>query len=394
MHYFKNKMISYNSQFVDSDDISFVSSVLKSPQITQGPMVDLFEKKISNFVKSKYCKVTNSGTAALYLAIKSLQLKKNSTVVMPSVNFIAAYNMCKILNFKIYLADINPISGCMEPKNFYDCIKKNKINKIDLILNMHMGGNPNYVLEYSKIKKKYNSYLIEDSCHALGSAYKFKQKNYKVGCCAHSDISTFSFHAIKSITTGEGGAITTNSKNFDKRILNMRSHGILRSKKHWKYDVLFPSFNLRLSDINCALGISQLKKINLFIKKRNFIASRYFLKLSSLRNFISLQKIEKYYLSSFHLFQISIDFDKLKTTKDKFFEFMKKKKIFLQYHYTPIYKFSLFKKKITLPGAETHYKNNISIPIHYNMKIKEIDYVISVISEFILKNKSSKFFKI
>lgn len=384
-------MISYNSQFIDNSDKSYVSKVLKNKKITQGPIVEKFEKNISNFVKSKYCLVTNSGTSALYLAIKSLNLKKNSVVIMPAVNFIAAFNVCKILELNIFLSDVNPITGLMEPKNFNDCVRKYNLKKINLIINMHMGGNPNNVQFFYKIKKKFKSYLIEDSCHALGSEYFSKKKYYKIGDCNHADISTFSFHAIKSITTGEGGAITTNNKFFFNNIIDIRSHGIKRhSNDHWKYDVLFPSFNFRISDINCALGISQLKKIRLFLKKRNKIAKVYHSKLSTLSNYIKLIKIDNKSKSSYHLFQISINFQKLKTKKDNFINFMKKKNIILQYHYIPIYKFSIFKEKLSLPGAEEHFQNNISLPIHYKMSMRDVDYVIQTIKLFIFKNKSTK----
>ena len=149
-------MISYNSQFIDDLDISFVSKILKNKKITQGPIVEKFEKDISKYVKSKYCVATNSGTSALYLAIKSLNLKKNSIVIMPAINFIAAYNVCKILKLNVFLSDVNPVTGLMEPKNFYDCIKKYKLKKINLIINMHMGGNPNNVIAFNKIKKNLN----------------------------------------------------------------------------------------------------------------------------------------------------------------------------------------------------------------------------------------------
>ena len=155
-------------------------------------------------------------------------------------------------------------------------------------------------------------------------------------------------------------------------------------------DVLFPSFNFRISDINCALGISQLKKIRLFLKKRNKIAKVYHSKLSTLSNYIKLIKIDNKSKSSYHLFQISINFQKLKTKKDNFINFMKKKNIILQYHYIPIYKFSIFKEKLSLPGAEEHFQNNISLPIHYKMSMRDVDYVIQTIKLFIFKNKSTK----
>ena len=148
-------MISYNSQFIDDLDISFVSKILKNKKITQGPIVEKFEKDISKYVKSKYCVATNSGTSALYLAIKSLNLK-NSIVIMPAFNFIAAYNVCKILKLNVFLSDVNPVNWINGEKNFYDCIKKYKLKKINLIINMHMGGNPNNVIAFNKIKKNLN----------------------------------------------------------------------------------------------------------------------------------------------------------------------------------------------------------------------------------------------
>lgn len=382
-------MLYYNSQSLNNKDVESVVDSLNSKNITQGPFVNKFEKKISNYLKSKYTVVTNSGTSSLYIAIKSLNLKKNSTVIMPAVNFISSYNMCKILNLNIYLADVDPVSGQMQPNHFYECIKKNNLRKIDLLINLHMSGHPNNIKEFYDIKKKFNCYLIEDACHAFGAAYKINNKYFKVGSCKHSDICTFSFHAIKSITTGEGGAICTNNSKFYSKFLLFRSHGIIRSKtSHWKYDVVYPSFNFRLSDINCALGISQLKRINLFLKKRSLIAKKYLKSLSNFSDNILTISIDKKLLSSWHLFKIFINFKKLKTNKKNYIEFMKKNKIFTQFHYIPIYKFSIFKNKIKLPGAEKHFENSISLPLFYDMKISEVKKVIYLTKKFLNRNKN------
>ena len=180
---------------------------------------------------------------------------------MPAVNFIAAYSMASLLGAKIYLADVNPSTGQMTPKTLMECIKRFKLKKIKVILTMYMGGFPENILEFYKIKKKYKSILIEDACHAFGAQYSINNKNYKIGSCSHSDISTFSLHPLKPITTGEGGILSTNNKKFYNIAKTLRSHGIIKNKKkHWDYNVTNLGFNYRISDINCALGISQLKK--------------------------------------------------------------------------------------------------------------------------------------
>ena len=379
-------MLYYNSQNINKKDAESVINSLYNRNITQGPSVHLFEKKISRYLKSKFTTVLNSGTSALYIAIKSLGLKKQSIVVMPSVNFIASYNMCKLLDLKIYLADVDPVSGQMTPENFNMCLKKYKIRKIDLLINLHMSGHPNYVKEFYEIKKKFKCFLIEDACHAFGSSYKIGNKSFKIGSCKHSDICTFSFHAIKSITTGEGGAITTKNKKFYNTFLLLRSHGIKKNNKcYWKYDVSESSFNFRLSDINCALGISQLRRVNIFVKKRTDLARGYCNNLIDFNKNVSVNLNLKNIKSSWHLFKIYIDFKSIKSSREKFIQYMKKNKIITQHHYIPIYKFSLFRDKVKLPGAEKHFSNNISLPLHYNMKISDVIRVIKLTKEFVNK---------
>ena len=178
---------------------------------------------------------------------------------MPAINFVAIYNLCKLIGAKIFLADVSPDTGQMTPGSLLNCIKKNKIKKIKAIVTMYLGGYPQNVNEFYKIKKIYKCYLIEDACHALGAKYKVGKDVFNIGSCAHSDFCVFSLHPVKTITSGEGGLVTTNNQSFSKKIKLLRSHGIIKSS-HWKYDIKFPALNYRLSDINCALSLSQLKK--------------------------------------------------------------------------------------------------------------------------------------
>ena len=379
------KTIPYGRQYIDRQDIRLVSKALKEDLITTGRYVKKFEAKISRFLKVKYAASCNSGTSALHLALMAINLKKDDVIIMPAINFIAVYNMARLMNAKIFLADVDPFTGQMTPKNLIDCIQKNKLEKIKAIITMYLGGYPENVVEFYRIKKKYKCYLIEDACHAFGARYKYNNKKLYIGSCRHSDLATFSFHPVKTFTTGEGGIVTTNNKILADKILLLRSHGIERKKQHWEYNVQNIGFNYRLSDINSALGISQLTKINKFISFRKKIFNIYRSKLKIINNLISFPLYNKNHRPAYHLFIISINFEEIKSTKDKLLKFFKKAGIFFQYHYIPIYKFDLFKKKINLNfyrGAEFYYKNSLSLPIFYNLDLRSQKKILSLMKIF------------
>jgi len=383
------KIIPYGRQHIDSQDIRFVSKALKEDLITTGRYVKKFENKISQFLKVKYTITCNSGTSALHLAFMAIDLKKNDTIVMPAINFIAVYNMARLMNAEIFLADVDPLTGQMTPETLLECIKKNKLKKIKAIITMSLGGYPENVIEFCNIKKKFNCYLIEDACHALGAKYLYNKRYLSIGCSKHSDISTFSLHPVKTITSAEGGLVTTNNKLFYEKIIALRSHGINKHKDlHWKYDIKRIGFNYRLSDLNSALGLSQLYKINKFIIFRRKIFNFYNKNLKKYGNLITFPFYKKN-KPSYHLFLISINFDRINTSKDKLLKFLKKNNIFCQYHYIPIYKFSLFKKKLDLnlyKGAEYYYKNTFSLPLFYNLDFNSVEIVLKKIKLFLAKH--------
>ena len=382
------KTIPYGRQYIDSYDVRLVSKALKENLITTGRYVNKFEAKISRFLKVKYAASCSSGTSALHLALMAINLKENDVIIMPAINFIAAYNMARLMNAKIFLADVNPLTGQMTPETLLECIKNNKLKKIKAIVTMYLGGYPENIIQFYKIKKKFNCYLIEDACHALGSKYFFNKKFLSIGSCKHSDISTFSLHPVKTITSGEGGLITTNNKVFYNRIISLRSHGINKDKNfHWKYNLSKSGFNYRLSDVNCALGLGQLKKITKFLNYRRKIFNIYKVEFEKIINIVTLPSY-KISRPSYHLFLISIDFKKIRSTKDKLLQFLRKNNIFCQYHYIPIYKFQLFNQKINLniyKGAEFYYKNTLSLPIFYGLNINFQKKIINKIKSFLNK---------
>ena len=326
----KNK-ISYGKQFIDSNDIKIVGESLKEEFITTGNYVKKFEKEIKKISNSKFAYTCVNATAGLHLAFLSINLKKNDIVVMPAINFISAFRMANLLGAKIYLADVDPLSGQMTPETLKKCIKKNNLKKIKLILTMFLGGYPENANKFFALKKKYKCFLIEDACHAFGARYKINNKFIPVGSCKHSDMCVFSFHPVKPITTGEGGAVTTNNRKIANEIALLRNHGIVKSGQYWNYDINKLGFNYRLSDLNCSLGVSQIKKLTLFIKKRKKIFSLYKDKFLKHSKYIKIFDSSKN-LNSFHLILVSIDFNKLKYKKNHMLNYLNNKNIFPQFH--------------------------------------------------------------
>ena len=383
------KKIYYGSQYITKSDSLIVANSLNNTLITGGKNVDKFEKKLKNYLGSKYILCCSSGTSALDLCLQGLNIKKNENIIVPAVNFIAVYSMAKQRGINVYLSDVDKTTGIMRPDLIERCIKENNIKNLKAIVVMYLGGHPEYVKNFYNLKRKYKCLIIEDACHAFGSEYEFNKKYFKIGSCHHSDAAAFSFHPVKSITTGEGGAVSTNHKFVYESAKNLRSHGIDRKKNYWEYDIKKLSNNYRLSDINCSLGIEQLKKINFFLKKRSNLANLYKKKLSDLGDII---KIPNYLSkrSSWHLFVVSIDFNKLSIDKNKLIKILNTKGIFPQFHYIPIYKFSVykFKKKHNFENSENYHSNNISLPLHVKLSEKDINYVCKVLKKIILEKQS------
>ena len=380
------KYIPYGRQYLDNKDKKSVLNSLSNDLITTGPYVEKFELELKKYFKCKHSFVCSSGTAALHLAMLSVGLKKNDIVLMPAINFIASYNMAKNMSLNVYLIDVDEYTGQITPNKILECIQKNRLKKIKAVISMYHGGYPENVKNLYKLKKKYDFLLIEDACHALGAKYKDQNKLIKVGSCKHADISTFSLHPLKTITSGEGGVITTNNSKIAKNIFLYRSHGILRNKKkYWNYDVLKYGFNYRLSDINCALGLSQLKKINLFLKKRKKIYQKYIKEFKNLNLNLTFPKYSKTIKPAYHLFIININFQRIRKNKDHLMKYLEKNNILAQQHYIPIYKFSIYGKNVNhFPGSENFFKNSISIPIFVELNEKQQVKVIKSIKKYFL----------
>ena len=387
------KNIPYGKQTISEKDTKNVLKTIRSEFLTTGPTTKIFEEKFSERVGSKFAISCSSGTSALHLCFMSINLKKKDVVILPVINFIASINMSHIMGARIFFADVDKKTGQMTPKTLEKCIKINKINKIKAVVTMYNGGNPNNAREFFKIKKKYKFILIEDACHSLGGKYAIS-KNLKVGSCKFSDLTTFSLHPVKSITTGEGGMITTNDKKLQKKILILRNHGILRKKNekkkyNWKYKIIYPGYNYRLSDIACSLGLTQLSQLSKFIKKRLNIFNLYKNTLKNFSNFLYLPESFKDQLSANHLFIIIFKKNKLKISRDEIIQKLFKKRVLTQVHYIPVYKHPYYKKicKGIFPGASFYFSNCLSLPIYPELKRKEINYVCECLKKILIETE-------
>jgi len=382
-------MIPYAKQNINQADINSVSKVLKSEFLTTGPEIEKLEKKFSSYVGSKYAVAVINGTAALHLACLAAKLQPKEEVITSSLSFAASANCALYCNAKPIFVDVNQQGLIDETK-----IESQINSKTKIIIPVHYAGFPCNLSQIKIIAKKYRLIVIEDACHAPGAKYKKSM----IGDCSYSDMTVFSFHPVKHITTGEGGMITTNSKKFYHRLLLFRNHGITKDPKQylnksdgpWYHEMQELGFNYRLNDIQATLGISQLKRIKQFIKKRRKIAQIYDRAFTNSKN-IEIIKENKDQASSYHLYPIRVKDSK---TRLKLFNYLMSKNIFCQVHYIPIYWHPYYQKlahspsgrdykKGLCPKAEDFYKREISIPMFFSLNSKTQNFVIKSILEFL-----------
>ncbi len=383
--------IPYGKHSIDNEDIDAVVKVLRSNFITQGKVVNKFEAAVSEYVGAKFALAVNSGTSALHIACLSLGLTKNDWVWTSPISFVASSNCALYCGARVDFVDIDLKTYNMSIKSLEDKLiiakKHNKLPKILIVV--HMAGLSCHMTDIKRLSKIYNFKIIEDASHAIGGIYK----GFKVGSCKYSDVTVFSFHPVKIITTAEGGMIVTNDKNTFAKAKKLHTHGITRDDKsffknnneQWYYEQQDLGYNYRMNELQAALGLSQLKKIDKFIKKRNLIAKYYNKKLNSIP--LILPEINDNITSTFHLYIIRLKLDKIKISHKHLFNKLKEKGILVNLHYIPIYKHPYYERfnfnQENFPNSEKYYKEALSIPIYYSLREKDQNFVIKTLENLL-----------
>jgi len=370
------QFIPYGKQSIDQNDIDAVVEVLKSDYLTTGPKVKEFEEAIANYCGAKYCVALANGTGALHLASLVL-LKKGDKVLTTPNSFLATSNSILYADAKPIFVDITK-DGNIDLELCEEELKKD--NTIKAIYAVSFSGHIVNQEKLAYLKSTYGVTILEDNAHAIGAKYG----DIKAGGCINSDCSIFSFHPVKHLTTGEGGAITTNSKKIYEKLLTLRGHGMVKTSDMlpWEYEMRELGFNYRITDIQCALGLSQLSKLDNSIARRIEIAKNYD------KAFIDTM-VEPLYRfdgkSSYHLYIVLVDFDRLNITKEELFLKMREKNIGLQLHYIPINTQPYYKRlgygDEDTPNMDRYYKECFSLPMYASLSNEQQQYVIKSLME-------------
>jgi UDP-4-amino-4,6-dideoxy-N-acetyl-beta-L-altrosamine transaminase len=381
------KIISYGRQCIDASDIREVIKVLKSDWLTQGPKIKEFEDALCKYTGAKYAVAVSSGTAALHIACLAVGIKRGDEVITSPITFVASANSILYCGGKPVFADIQKDTVNIDPEE----IKKKISPNTKAIIPVHFAGQPCNMSDIKKITKENRLYVIEDAAHAIGSRYA---DGSTVGNCRYSDMTVFSFHPVKTITTGEGGAITTNDKILYEKLIMLRSHGITKDQSlltknpgPWYYEMQMLGFNYRITDIQATLGVSQLSKLDCFVKRRREIVGEYNKAFSDIP-WIKTPFEEKNVYSAFHLYAALIDFEKLNLSRPQVMEKLKNNGIGTQVHYIPVYTQPYYKNNFDYkdghcPVAEEYYKYTLSLPLYPSMSKKQVNHVISIVKGLI-----------
>jgi perosamine synthetase len=389
-------MIPYGKHYIDEDDIQAVTDVLRNGFLTQGPEVDEFERAVADYVGAKYAVAVCNGTAALHLAAIAAGVGPGKSLVTSPITFVASANAGLYVDAEVLFADIDPDTINMSAASLKQVVQTH--NNVQAIVPVHFAGLPCDMPAIKRIADEADAVVIEDAAHALGASYP---DGTKVGCCSHSLMTIFSFHPVKAIASGEGGMITTNDKKIYQHLLRLRSHGINKGDDPlvypeqgdkdgfpalWYYEMQELGYNYRITDIQCALGLSQFAKIDRFIERRREIVKRYDKEFADIAHCKPAQLAGRE-ISGHHLYVLRIDFDAVGVGRQRFMKELIDSGIVTQVHYIPV---PMHPKYIELghdankyQNAVEYYHEAISIPLYYSLTDDEQRQVITAIRKML-----------
>jgi UDP-4-amino-4,6-dideoxy-N-acetyl-beta-L-altrosamine transaminase len=388
----RQKPLPYARQSLDETDIKAVSEILRSDWLTCGPTVEIFEKKLCELTNAKYAVVCSNGTAALHIACMALDISKGDLGITSPITFLASANCIEFCGGHVDFVDIDPATLCLSVQELEAYLKKGKRPKV--VIPVDFAGVPADLPLFSKLSKRYGFKIIEDAAHSLGSTYNYNGKTCQCGSCAHSDLAIFSFHPVKAITTGEGGAVMTNNDALAEKVRLYRNHGmtknpevLTRNDGPWYYEMHELGYNYRITDMQCALGISQLEKLKEFKCRRQEIVYKYN-KAFANNDLLITPPWPKNSSPCFHLY--ALQFRQGENIRRSAYDKLKQLGILTQVHYLPVYRQPYYSKKYgyrrgKCPAAELYYSRCLSLPLYPAMTDGDCELVVSSIKKYMEK---------
>jgi len=383
--------LPYGRQVIEEDDIAEVVAALKGDLLTTGPYVARFEESLAARTEARKAVVCANGTAALHMAARALNLGPGTKVVVPSITFLATASAPHMNGAEIVFADVDPETGLMRPQDLDAAVKR--AGGADAVFNVHLNGQCGDLEEIMTVARQHGLKIVDDACHALGTEYVTGEGEIaRAGSNRFSDLTVFSFHPVKTIAMGEGGAVTTNDAAMAQRLVLARNHGMTREAGEflntddafdadgkpnpWYYECQEPNYNWRANDIQCALGVSQLAKLDRFVAQRRHLAASYDALLSQFAPAIKPIARTRHCLPAWHLYVVRIDFEKLGTTRGKLMRALSSEGVGTQVHYYPVHRQPYYAKRYAgtnLPGADLYYARCLSLPLFAAMDEADVE---------------------
>jgi UDP-4-amino-4,6-dideoxy-N-acetyl-beta-L-altrosamine transaminase len=378
--------LPYGRQTIEEDDIAAVAEALRDEFLTTGPRVEAFERAFAGATGARHAVACANGTAALHLAMLALEAGPGDAVVVPSITFLATANCARFVGAEAIFADVDPQTGLMTPDTLAEALERLEGRRLKAVAPVHLRGDVADVAVLELLAKSAGGVLVEDAPHALGSRYAAGNRIGQVGDCACSAMATFSFHPVKTIATGEGGMVTTNDDRLAERLRTLRTHGMVRPAggDPWRYDMAEVGFNYRLPDILCALGLSQLAKLERFAARRRELAARYARALAPLAPLVRPAASPEGSDPVLHLMTVLIDFEAAGRSRRQVVEAMRERGVGTQVHYIPVHTQPYYRDRfpgLRLPGAEAWYARCLSLPLYPAMADEDVERVGQALAE-------------
>ena len=395
---FSEPFLPYGRQTIEQDDIEAVLAVLRSDYLTTGPASKLFEETFASYVSTEHAVVCSSGTAALHLAALALDLGPGDSVIVPTLTFLATANAIRFVGAEVVFADVDPQTGLMSSENLLDAIE-NCSGKPRAVFPVHLNGQCVEMEKLTAVARDHEMYIVEDACHALGTKYlSSKGGESRVGSCTYSDLTVFSFHPVKTIAMGEGGALTTNREDLALRLRQLRNHGMSRNPENfinkslgfspdgtpnpWYYEMQELGHNYRASDIHCALGLSQLNKLEGYISRRQSVSASYNQQLTNKTVCLTPLTCVPWNDPAWHLYVVHIEFKNIPISRAQLMHTLRNAGIGTQVHYLPVHLQPYYHQRYgakQLPGAEAYYQSCLSLPLYPTMKQEDVKRVTEIL---------------